>query len=435
MFELDQIQGFLVRHPYTPFGVYQFFEIIDESKWLGALKTIVPLLRTAATPFDDERRSLYLALSAGGLRRSGIGEAVMETFPPAFLAGMAARSEYLGDTGVSAPETWAPPFGKPALHGVLMLFAKDDANVISLREKTDFFYGPDSGVRLLNEYAFSSEPGPPHDHFGYREGITRTCIDGVDEPAPGETATKIGEFILGYDDELGERTALPKPEWLGMNASFLAFKALHEDVVAFRNFLAEQGDSDQQEYVAAKMLGRWRSGAPLVLAPDADDPALAEDRARRNAFQYAQEDPLGLKCPLGSHIRRLNPRDTNINTSRRRIVRRGVIYGPRLPEGAPDDGAERGLALFAGCVDLNRQFEFLQREWINKGEFIQLGDERDPLAGPNDGKTGFTIPRRPVRRNIANLPRFTRTRGGEYFFLPSIRALSQIAEPALAGTP
>src|SRR4051794_17495593 len=131
----------------------------------------------------------------------------------------------------------------------------------------------------------------------------------------------------------------------------MAYRRLQQHVGAFRDFLRKQGGptAEGQELVAAKLMGRWRSGAPLVLAPDKDDPALGADPARNNNFDYGTMDPHGYAIPLGSHIRRMNPRDTAHNMHRRRVIRRGGTYGPHLPEGAPDDGAERGLPPSSGA--------------------------------------------------------------------------------------
>lgn len=124
----------------------------------------------------------------------------------------------------------------------------------------------------------------------------------------------------------------PQPELLSRNGSFMAYRRLQEHVGAFRDFLKEQGQTpEEQELVAAKLMGRWRSGAPLVLAPDKDDPALGSDPQRNNDFNYRQQDPHGYAVPLGAHIRRMNPRDTGANMSRRRMIRRGATYGPPLP--------------------------------------------------------------------------------------------------------
>src|SRR5213075_3030613 len=191
-----------------------------------------------------------------------------------------------------------------------------------------------------------------HDHFGYRDRLSQPVIEGSgEEPTPGSgPPLKAGEFILGYPDEDGPPANLPQPEVLSRNGSYMAYRRLEEHVGAFREFLRSQGKTaEERELVAAKLMGRWRSGAPLVLAPEKDDPALGADMQRNNDFGYKHQDPHGYAVPLGSHCLRMNPRDTGANMNRRRMIRRGATYGPPLAEGAPDDGQERGIAAFVIC--------------------------------------------------------------------------------------
>ena len=191
--------------------------------------------------------------------------------------------------------------------------------------------------------------------------------------------------------------------------------------------VSRETPDEERELIAAKLMGRWRSGAPLVLAPAADDPALGADKERNNNFNYKQMDPLGYAVPLGAHIRRMNPRDTAAKINRRRMIRRGATYGPHLPEDAPEDGVERGIAAFVICASLIRQYEFAQNVWINDRNFHELGNERDPIIGNQDGTLEFKIPKRPIRRKITGLPAFTTVRGGAYFFLPGLDALRYLA--------
>ncbi len=122
-------------------------------------------------------------------------------------------------------------------------------------------------------------------------------------------------------------------------------------------------------------------------------------------------------------MRRMNPRDTGANMNRRRMIRRGATYGPPLPEDAPEDGKERGIAAFVICASLVRQFEFAQNVWANDKAFHELVNERDPIIGNQDGTLEFKIPKRPIRKTITGLPAFTTVRGGAYFFLPGLKAL------------
>ena len=159
---------------------------------------------------------------------------------------------------------------------------------------------------------------------------------------------------------------------LSRNGSYLAYLRLEEHVGAFRDFLRASTAStpEEQELVAAKLMGRWRSGAPLVLAPEKDDPgARRRTCSATTTSTTARWTRTDTRCPVGAHIRRMNPRDTGDNMNRRRMIRRGGTYGPPLPEGAPDDGVERGIAAFIGCASLVRQFEFAMNVWVNDPEF------------------------------------------------------------------
>ena len=107
------------------------------------------------------------------------------------------------------------------------------------------------------------------------------------------------------------------------------------------------------------------------------------------------------------------------------MIRRGTAYGPPLPEGLlEDDGADRGLMFAFVGAHLGRQFEFVQSEWVNGGSFIGAEDAKDPIIGNSDS---FSIPRRPVRRRLQELPQFVVNRGGEYCFMPGLRALQWLA--------
>ena len=284
------------------------------------------------------------------------------------------------------------------------------------------------GVNVLSSLDLEAIPPYtyPHEHFGYRDRLTQPYVEGVDpEPTPGSgPALKPGEFFLGYPDEDGPPANLPQPEILSRNGSYIAYLRLEEHVGAFRDFLRQHGDTpEKQEWIAAKLMGRWRDGTPLVLSPDKPDPHLAEDPQRTNDFDYGTMDPYGYACPLGAHIRRMNPRDTAHNMNRRKMIRRGGTYGAFLPEGKPDDGIERGIAAFIGCASLVRQFEFAMNVWANDANFHELGNERDPIFGTQDGTFDMTIPKRPIKMKIRGLPSFTTVRGGAYFFLPGIKAM------------
>jgi deferrochelatase/peroxidase EfeB len=379
-----------------------------------------------------------LAFTWNGLQALGVDEASLESFPEEFRQGMAVRAEVVGATGANHPDRWVGELASPALHAIAILFARDVAERERCKREHDQYLSQIGGVEILSGLDLEAiYPGEPREHFGYRDRLTHPVIEGTGEVSPPGSLPpiKAGEFFLGYIDESGTKL-VPQPETLFRNGSYLAYLRLQEHVGAFRDFLRENGKTrEEQELVAAKLMGRWRSGAPLVLSPQKDDPALGVDMQRTNHFDYGKMDPYGYGCPVGSHIRRMNPRDTADNMNRRQMIRRGGTYGPRLPEDAPEDGVERGIAAFIGCASLVRQFEFAMNVWANDPRFKELGNDRDPFVGTQDGTFDMTIPKRPVRKKIKGLPAFTTIRGGAYFFLPGIRSLRFLAAGDTAAKP
>jgi Dyp-type peroxidase family len=435
MLEFEDIQYMLVRRVPALTGRYEFLSFRQSAHgraWLAGLLDNVASAETARSSVETDRRWVSIAFTWSGLRALGVGEASLATFPEEYRQGMAARAQVLGDSGANHPGHWTGNLAGPDLHAIAILFARDAAQrERSTREHREYLAGI-PGVEVLSSLDLDAlPPDYARDHFGYRDRLSQPDIEGAGiEPMPGSGAPiKAGEFILGYPDEEGPPARLPQPEVLSRNGSYMAYRRLQEHVGAFRDFLRQYGGPtpDGQEMLAAKLMGRWRSGAPLLLAPEKDDPDLAGDPRRNNNFNYAKMDPFGYAVPLGAHIRRMNPRDTAVNMRRRRMIRRGATYGPPLPEGAPDDGIDRGVAAFVLCASLVRQFEFAQNVWVNDPNFNGLGNERDPIIGNQDGTFDMTIPRRPIRKKITGLPAFTTVKGGAYFFLPGIKALRYLA--------
>jgi len=429
--EFDDIQHILLTRAPALTGRYEFLTFREPAggrAWLAAILETVHAVEAMRASVESEKRWITVAFTWEGLRALGVDEASLATFPEEFRQGMVARAKMLGDTGANHPDNWVGGLASPDLHAIAILFARDSAERTRCVTEHEKLIAQCEGVEVIS--TLELEATPPfdyaHDHFGYRDRLSQPVIEGSgDEPTAGSGGPlKAGEFILGYPDENGPGPALPQPEILSRNGSYMAYRRLEEHVGKFRGFLREHGKTpEEQELVAAKLMGRWRSGAPLVLAPEKDDPALGADPQRNNDFNYKQQDPHGYAVPLGSHIRRMNPRDTGANINRRRMIRRGATYGPPLPEGAPEDGVERGIAAFVICASLIRQFEFAQNVWVNDPNFHELGNERDPIIGTQDGTYDMTIPKRPIRKKIMGLPAFTTVRGGAYFFLPGIRAL------------
>jgi len=432
--EFDDIQHFLITRPPALAARYEFLtfrESVAGRAWLTGILDKVGTAKAVGSSQPDARW-VTVAFTWSGLRALGIDEASLATFPEEFRQGMAARAEILGTTGANHPDHWVGGLASSDLHAIVVLFARDVTQRERSKKEHEKFLLQCAGVEVLS--ALDLEAIPPfnyvHEHFGYHDRLSQPVIEGCGvEPTPGSAPPiKPGEFFLGYLDETGYQPPLPEPQILTRNGSYLAYFRLQEHVGRFRDFLREHGNTpEEQELVAAKLMGRWRSGAPLVLAPEQDDPDLGRDIQRHNNFDYGKMDPYGYACPLGAHIRRMNPRDTAPNMQRRKMIRRGGTYGPPLPEGAPEDGVERGIAAFIGCASLVRQFEFAMNVWVNDPNFHELGNERDPIFGTQDGTFDMTIPKRPIRKKINGLPAFTSVRGGAYFFLPGMSALRYLA--------
>jgi len=430
MLELDDIQHFLIARPPALAARYEFLSFHNAEgarTWLAGILAKVGTAQTVGSSHLDSRW-VTVAFTWNGLKALGVDDASLATFPEEFHQGMAARANILGATGANHPDHWIGGMANPSLHAIAVLFARNVEERERCTREHQEYLSRCTGVEALSSLDLEALPpfGYPHEHFGYHDRLSQPVIEGtLVEPTPGSgPAIEAGEFFLGYPDEEGGPAALPQPAILSRNGSYLAYVRLEEHVGAFRDFLRQHGEThEQQELIAAKLMGRWRSGAPLVLAPDKDDPELGADLQRTNDFGYAEKDPYGYACPLGSHIRRMNPRDTATNMKRRKMIRRGGTYGPALPEGAPEDGKERGIAAFIGCASLVRQFEFAMNVWANDPNFHELGNERDPFVGTQDGTYDMTIPKRPIRKKITGLPAFTTVRGGAYFFLPGIKAL------------
>lgn len=433
--DLDDIQHFLLARTPALAARYEFLRFKDAEAgqaWLSGLVDTVGTGRSVGNASPDARW-VTIAFTCNGLRTLGVSEDALATFPDEFRQGMAARAEILGMVGANDPEKWLGHLASDGLHAIVILFARDVAERDRCEKRHREYLESHPGVTVLSSLNLEALPpfdGIAREHFGYRDRLSQPVIKETGEqPPPGSgPAIRAGEFFLGYEDEGGSVPPLPSPHTLTRNGSYLAYLRMEEHVGRFRDFLKENGKTpDDQELVAAKLMGRWRSGAPLVLAPDKDDPQLGGDMLRTNNFLYKDADPHGYRCPVGSHIRRMNPRDTGENMQRRKMIRRGGTYGPKLPDGAPDDGVERGIAAFIGCASLIRQFEFTMNVWVNDPRFKDLDNERDPIIGTHDGSYDMTFPKRPIRKRIKGLPAFTTIRGGAYFFLPGVSALRLLA--------
>ena len=435
--ELPEIQATILRQRPAPyFGTHVLLRIDDAQTGRAFLRRLTPYIDSAAGWRIAANAWLSIGISYAGLEALGLPQESLQSFPEAFRVGMAARARQLRDVGVNDPKNWELPFGTGQVHIGVSAFSDTEEKwrraLAMAREQWDGV----TGVSVLQTQDFGAQPGD-RNSLGYKDGIDQPAIEGVDTVPGYGRPIKAGEFILGYPGEAGVPLPMPQPEILGRNGAYIGLRKYQSLVGAFNRFLRANGRTEEErELLAAKLVGRWRSGAPLTLAPDADNPELGPDPRRNNDFNYAN-DPTGRQAPFGCHIRRMNPRDSHLtrltDVNVHRLIRRGSTFGPPYDPNAvseEDDKVPRGAYFLFISAKAMAAIEFLQQEWINDGNFIGLGEERDPIVGVQEDGAAFTIPRTPVRRRVHGIETFNVLRGGEYFFMPSLSALKWISELA-----
>jgi Dyp-type peroxidase family len=450
--DLSDIQGDILRAYGNAYRrtTYLFFRIDDAERGKAWLRSLLPRVTTAqqwpeATKPDA---TLNIAVTAAGVRALGAGEPQDLEFSQEFCQGMAASAEVLGDRGPSDPATWEDELHDGALHVLATVNALGDDE---LRDALDRLREDAASAGVVAAYEQTAQILPnSREHFGYADGFAQPAVAGVedaDRRVGGGVVEKgkwralaPGEFVLGYEDEdtrVDPERRLPNAprEPFGRSGTYMVWRKLRQDVALFRRTLRDAAahyHGGDHEKLAAKVVGRWRNGAPLVTWPDAPppDPFDAKD-PRVNAFDYA-EDPEGLSCPVGAHIRRSNPRDLlgfdAALSFRHRIIRRGMPYGdPLLPEdNTDDDGADRGLIFVCFNASISRQFEGIQAQWLNDGNALHVGHDSDFLLGHPLGTGKMTVRGRPPFMLGPQAP-FVTTRGGGYLFVPGLRALAALA--------
>jgi Dyp-type peroxidase family len=435
--ELDDIQATVLRYRPEPYyGTHVMLHVEDARAGRQFLRDLTPHVDSAAEWWQAAEPWIAVAVTYSGLAALGVPEGSLQSFPEAFRVGMAARAHELRDYGVNNPKRWEPEFTSGAIHLGVSVFSDSEEAWRRTMDMARRHYQGRPGLTVVTAQDFGAQPGGLNP-LGYRDSIGQPAIEGSGvEPLPGQgAAIKAGEFILGYPGEAGVPLPAPRPDVLGRNGSYVGLRKYQSRVGAFNRFLqANAQTDDERELLAAKLVGRWRSGAPLTLAPDRDDAALGADPLRNNNFTYAA-DPDGRQVPRGAHMRRMNPRDTEMtvlaDVKIHRIIRRSTTFGVPYDPGAlseQDDETPRGLYFIFLSAKAMATMEFLQQEWINNGNFMGLGDERDPNVGLQEDGATFTIPQEPVRRRIHGIETFNVLRGGEYFFLPSLAALRWLGE-------
>ena len=439
---LGDIQGNITpgfRKDYQAFVLVRFPDRQAGRRWLSALGPHVASAEEVASflhlfrlvrrrrPGDETRVAattwINVAVSWSGLER--LGAPGLDAFPAEFRTGHFRWSGLSSQAGGPAPR---------AVDALLLLAADlPDQLDAELRDQRGLLER--CGVVEVGCFRGGTLPGPQRgqEHFGFRDGISQPAIQGAPD-VTAEATIPPGEFILGYPN-LDGMTAVNGPAW-ARDGSYLVLWRLRQDVAAFRAALAAQaprvGLSPDQ--LAAKVVGRWASGALPSRPIQARDPGWDAAGPISPHAAELRADPRGERLPLWAHIRKAHPLD-HPDASRHRLLRRGIPYGDPLPPGAADDGQDRGLLFLAYQASIARQFEHVQRQWLDNAQFPVPGTGADALVGQARGGRDISLVTRPAgqqteRRVHLSLPAFVTPTAGGYFFAPSLPALRELARPA-----
>jgi deferrochelatase/peroxidase EfeB len=456
------VQGTILRGYRVDLARHFVLSISDVRKAGALIGALVdgtgglPRITTAARWTVKPECFVNVAFTAAGLAKLGVtAQQLAATFDPSFVLGATdpQSAQALGDVGASAPANWIGGIGKwAAVHLILSLWVTTDPVV--LERVTATLRAAFTGC--MTELTFHDAKALPdnHIHFGYRDSISQPTVLGApprkQEIPDAQPAIATGEVLLGYPNETGGCYSV-KPDQLSTNSSYAAFRILEQDVAGYEAFLAEYAPKAKidVELLAAKVCGRWRNGNPLELKPDAPGDFLPPSEV--NNFTYvsatpANDDTLGVKCPIGSHLRRNNPRNESVvggtDSTQHRIVRRAIPYGPPYDPSVPDSKpVSRGLIGYFINASIQFQFEFLTSQWNLGQQFVMsAGDSngwadgdahlnisgQDVFLGVNDpSNSSFTLPAIGTQNNttITGFSRLVTTRGSAYVFLPSITGL------------
>ena len=478
--DLDDIQGFILRGYRMPMVRHFLLTVgvpAQARKLVGRLvsgdESDAPQITTAeewqvgfaAGPRDDaaevSRHKPDYCLNVGITWQGMIALEIKDRVPTlsfnsfgAFTVGAAARAKLVGDTGPSDPQNWIGGFGKGSDHVLLTLHALSPECLTSYSDRLAALFAEGNAFREIwrqdGMALMEMKDGKPvftsKVPFGYTDGLSVTTIRGGPELSRADHQQPCEPWLFVLRDE-AENYIVPEPRELGLNGSFAVFKMIMTDVVGFENFLQSNKDKIDPELLAAKMCGRWRNGVPLALSPETDSPPGGIPPEQLNNFEYVNPDgsgdPKGLRCPVGAHMRRANPRGQPVtgqgqaggSNVTHRLIRRGMPYGPTYDPTQPYDGIERGLLGYFINSSIENQYEFVLSQWANNSEFagaVRLHPKsKDPLIGTQDpSESIFVIPQAndapPIK--ITGFSTFITTKAAAYCFLPSVTAMKFISK-------
>lgn len=432
--ELDDIQSLVIRsRPIPYFGTIAAIEIKTPEAGRQLIKDALPMIDSAKGWHKKTSASVFMTFTYKGLKAMDLPKESLDSFPESFKQGMAARADLLVDEGKNDPKNWEKPFKSGEIHIAAAIIAQTKEDWKKKLKEFEKAYSDNKDLNIVISQDFGATEEVKN-VFGFRDGISNPEIEGsgIDMPDAYDKPLKPGEFILGYPGESGTVKPFPKPDVLGKNGSFMIFRKYQSQVADFNRFLKENTNSPEEaELLAAKTIGRWKSGAPLVLSPEKDDKELGANAEKNNNFSF-KDDEYGKKCPFGSHIRRMNPRDSENfileDVRLHRIIRKSVTFGDIVPtDVTEDDGKERGQYFIGISADAMGTLEFLQKQWANDGNSQNLHDEKDPILGvQKDGV--FTVPSDPIVKRFHGLQTYNILKGGEYCFIPGLSALKWMNE-------
>ena len=374
-----------------------------------------------------------------------------------FDKGAAALAQTLGDAldGAGKLVNWKPEFLSNNIDGAFLVTGGTQAAVDG---EARHVLGILSGsISVIFDETGQVRPGSArgHEHFGWLDGVSQPGIKGLTNPFPGQRLIDPGHFVFGYPGQAGP----PPLAWMN-NGSFMVFRRLNQLVPEFSSYILSEAGRLEVDPVllGARLLGRWKSGAPLALTPSQDDTALGADPNQNNNFDFS-DDQGERRCPYAAHIRKTNPRadfdqgglSQEKAVDPRRVIRAGIPFGPEVSpteQSANKTSQERGLMFVCYQTSIPGQFEFLQINWANNPAFISDGIPPVLKKHPNGSvvKVGFDpvigqntvngqpqprtadepVPNYPtgnVRSTLQEPQNFIVPTGGAYFFVPSIAAL------------
>jgi deferrochelatase/peroxidase EfeB len=444
--DFGNVQGTVVYLYRRPIVRHLLFRFGGGAAARAFVSRLLALVTMADCPLDSAPDPLLnVGFTFRGLQALGVEEALLTELDATYQEG--PDPAHLGDVPGSRSEPaqwWEGQFATEDVHCVIQIYVRsDDALELASAEIRDLARG--AGLTELvprrdGTVLDGRSLGGRKQHFGYTDGISHPdiCWDDA-EAAPGRLDFR--NVLLGYSTEACSSAPQPGPAAdLVRDSAYGAFRWIYQDVATFNQFLRTQGprlfphlaQADAEELLAAKLMGRWRDGTPLVLSPEHPDPTMAAS----NDFRYQDQDPNGYRCPFSAHIRVVNPRDQELDAIvdpvLPTVVRRGMPYGPPLTS-AQDDGLDRGIiGLFLGS-DLRRQIYTLTG-WIKKNDFSPVYDAnrrvQDPLVG-NRAVPGteakFILPSESGATTVSGLPDFVYTKGTVFLLYPSKATLQKLA--------